>query len=223
MTEIEKIMNIKLKELGGIESYTISKLVVDGELKALLAVIDGWKGVCTDRLKQIPSTFRQYFCIGKNWWDHTKGRLMGSFWLQIFREIDNAISDSSILIHILCSLFDGKVDFANTRKQPLICSGTITHSVAMQQYLQGLDQTLNVEQWTTKKNYDINGTKKRYYRRGQALMDELRARFHAICNQRRQTAAHRGFHQPQETALDLNLETMPSFSYVSFFEFQHII
>ena len=210
MTEIEKIVNDKLKELGVNGSYTISQHVVDGELKVLLAVIDEWKGVCTDRLKQIPSTFRQYFCIGKNWWDGIKRRMMGSFWLHIFREIDRAISDSSILIHILCALFDGKVHFANTKKLPLICGGTITHSVAMQQYLRGLDETLNVEQWTTKRDPEP----------AKVLMDELRERLHAICNQTREISARRSSQQTQATTFGLNLETMPLFSYLSPFQNQ---
>ena len=84
----------------------VPKLVVDAALKELYSAIDGWDGVCLSRVKKQPSSFAEYFKIGKNRWDSMKTRqyIGSAFWLKIFEfvhrvEFDIAHSDDLVLEH----------------------------------------------------------------------------------------------------------------------------
>ena len=83
-----------------------------------------------------------------------------------------------IFMHILCALFDGTVQFANTKKLPLISGTSVTHRDchAMQQYLLGLDRRLNVEAWNKETSTDSH-----YNQNSKRAMAKLRKQLHALC------------------------------------------
>ena len=83
--------------------YRIPQKVVDDLNKAMDAVIGDWKGVNKVKNKKDLSTFRKYFVSGKNWWDHTKKKVMGPFWLQIFADIERVEYRVYVLIYVLKS------------------------------------------------------------------------------------------------------------------------
>ena len=84
IAEIERIVNGELHR-----EYCVSSVVINDVLSKFHEVIMQWQGVHLDRIKKRPiSRFRDYFVIGKNWWDLTKKKLLGNlFWLEIFRQI----------------------------------------------------------------------------------------------------------------------------------------
>ena len=93
-------MDIKFAQINAIVSaelgrlnvpgadYAISQKVMDDLEAAMGAAIGDWKGVNTVRTMKDLSSFRKYFVIGKNWWDLSKKKVMGPFWLQIFADIE---------------------------------------------------------------------------------------------------------------------------------------
>ena len=65
ITEIERIINEELHS-----EYQVSTTLINGVLSKFHDVIMKWQGVHLDRIKKRPiSRFRDYFVIGKNWWD----------------------------------------------------------------------------------------------------------------------------------------------------------
>lgn len=88
---IEIIVNhrIRLHALQSVPEFTVPETLRNDILGALYSAIDGWKGVCLKRVTVQPSTFRQYFVIGKNRWDSIKKKHIGTeLWLRIFKFID---------------------------------------------------------------------------------------------------------------------------------------
>ena len=85
ITEIERIINEDLHC-----KYQVSTFVINGVLSKFHDVIMQWQGVHLNRIKKRPlSQFRNYFVIGKNWWDLRKKKLLGDFfWLKIFGELE---------------------------------------------------------------------------------------------------------------------------------------
>lgn len=71
-------------------NYQISNSLIQSIFhEFLFPAIDRWNGVHIDRIKKTITKFRDYFVIGKNWWDLSKKRLIGSvFWVKIFEDID---------------------------------------------------------------------------------------------------------------------------------------
>ena len=51
--------------------------------------IDEWRGVSLQRIKTLPTKFREYFVTGKNWWDSVKRKYIGStLWIRVFECIE---------------------------------------------------------------------------------------------------------------------------------------
>ena len=91
--QICSIVTTELKRFNVVDTeYKISQKVMDDLKAATDAAIGHWKGVNTKRTKKDLSSFRKYFVIGKNWWDHTKNKVMGPLWLQIFADIERVKS-----------------------------------------------------------------------------------------------------------------------------------
>ena len=98
ITEIQRIVNeticpsinLNLKNQDHSQKYTISNSLIQSIFdEFLFPAIDRWSGVHIDRIKKQLTKFRDYFVIGKNWWDLSKKRLIGSvFWVKIFEDID---------------------------------------------------------------------------------------------------------------------------------------
>ena len=88
MGEIERIVNQTVK--NNVHSYKISDILIHAIFNEFLfPVIDRWNGVNMAKIKREIIKFRDYFAVGKNWWDLSKRRLLGSmFWVKIFEDID---------------------------------------------------------------------------------------------------------------------------------------
>ena len=95
-----KMMEIKMDRIGVIINHRLSaheimdRFIVSSDLcdeinLNLFHHIDEWKGVCFQRIKVQPTTFRAYFVIGKNWWDAIKRKFIGSaLWIPLFHRIE---------------------------------------------------------------------------------------------------------------------------------------
>ncbi len=87
--QIRSIVTTELKRFNVADTeYMIPQKVMDDLKGATDAAIGDWKGVNTKRTKKDLTSFRNYFVIGKNWWDLSKKKAMGPFWLQIFADIE---------------------------------------------------------------------------------------------------------------------------------------
>ena len=96
--EIQQIVNTEAAKFGyAINTrFTIPDSIIHRILLHLYGVIHRWNGVNLCRIKKVISTFRDYFVIGKNWWDLTKKKLMGNvFWLTIFKHIQQVFPRES--------------------------------------------------------------------------------------------------------------------------------
>ena len=91
ISEIENIVNKKLLTSSNPCTYTINKTAIENIIAtSIISVVDGWKGVHVDRIKKNLTKFRDYFVIGKNWWDIKKQNLIAvHFWINIFEDIYN--------------------------------------------------------------------------------------------------------------------------------------
>ena len=74
----------------------ILKTITDG----LFGDIDRWQGVNLSRVKKKISEFRDYYNIGKRWWDLHKTRSFGSvFWLRVFADIQQKVNFDYVTLH----------------------------------------------------------------------------------------------------------------------------
>ena len=93
IAQIETIINKQLSSLTLTKSssygYKINITLINNAInKSINDGIDKWKGVHFDRIKKKIATFRDYFVIGKNWWDIKKQPLISTyFWIALFKDI----------------------------------------------------------------------------------------------------------------------------------------
>ena len=104
--------------------------------------------------------------IQKNWIDQNKKIVWAPyFWIKIFNQIKNftmkmgkkhfknkcALLQNEyghcLELEIINNIFEGTVQFAQTKSQPLIPNGTLKLSKEIQTYLLSLDGTLTVNAW----------------------------------------------------------------------------
>ena len=82
-----KLFNDKYINLVQIDNnYNVSDDILKQLEYELGNALDNWKGIDLTK-KQSPKpykTFREYFVVGKNWWDQRKTPILGStFWAKI--------------------------------------------------------------------------------------------------------------------------------------------
>ena len=95
-----KLTEIKMKRIQHLVDYRLAKrqinrrFIVPSHLWSdinlnLSQQIDEWKGVYLQRVKKMPTNFREYFVTGKNWWDSVKRKYIGStLWIRVFECIE---------------------------------------------------------------------------------------------------------------------------------------
>ena len=99
ISEIESIVNKQLSTSTRPCIYKINRILMENNINtSIISVIDEWPGVHIDRIKKNLTKFRDYFVIGKNWWDIKKQKLIANhFWIKIFEDIDQV--QTQPLIH----------------------------------------------------------------------------------------------------------------------------
>ena len=104
----------------------------------------------------------------------------GALWnIQFLTELELATTHRQhVLLEIIRDLFDGTVHYANTRRQSLINSGTITNSDELQKYILALNSSLNVAEWL--KQEIESKRRKRYGPLSKAIARKLRGELHRI-------------------------------------------
>lgn len=82
----DKFMNIICININ----YNVSDAILKQLEYELMSALENWKGIDLTK-KQSPKpykTFREYFVVGKNWWDQRKTPILGSsFWGKILSHV----------------------------------------------------------------------------------------------------------------------------------------
>eukprot|EP01084_Bolivina_argentea_P012102 22679_1 len=176
---IESVVNNELPDCK--EKYLITQDIIDHTLQELYDIIDKWSGVNMSRRKKPTNRYRDYFCIGKNWFDQTKKKIFGTlFWVVIFKHIHNFLDKNSKFffeLHILKGLFEGTVKYSNTKPLPIINGGSVMCSDEMHQYLFHLNNTLKIKQWI--KQQEDSGN---YKNISLIIVQHIRAQLNLIIN-----------------------------------------
>jgi len=158
--QIERIFNESVRNLHPHRDFKLFKISQDRMrivLQQLFTNLNTWNGPNLSRIRKQISTFRDYFVIGKNWWDLIKRKSLGDiFWMSAFHQIqadlqtaldrDSQLVTKALLV-ILDAIFSGTVHYANTKIQPLVNNSTLIGSSKMQQYFLKLHPSLNVQRW----------------------------------------------------------------------------
>ena len=86
-TKITRITAI-VKSFSNNQTFRISQTIIDNALQILNDKIDAWKGVNTRRAKGTFTEYKQYFDVGKKWYDGVKSKMLGSIlWVPMFNYI----------------------------------------------------------------------------------------------------------------------------------------
>jgi len=158
--QIERIFNESVRALHPQRDLKLFKMSSERMNQVVLIQLfqnlNTWNGPNLSRIRKQISSFRDYFVIGKNWWDLIKRKSLGDiFWMSAFHQIQaslqimlsDAESVSKALLVILDRIFSGTVHYANTKIQPLVNNSTLIGSSKMQQYFLKLHPSLNVQRW----------------------------------------------------------------------------
>eukprot|EP01083_Nonionella_stella_P156918 508697_1 len=166
--KIESIVNaeIKIKKERNAThhhkmAFVIPQTITKNTFKQLFAKIDAWDGVKTARLKAPITRYRKYFGVAKNWYIQMKRKIFGDlFWVHVLVSIQNLVQNKWTELHVVHALFDGKLDYSNTKPVSLINGGTVIHSNALHNYLFTLHHSLQVKQWIREQEMCGNWRKK---------------------------------------------------------------
>eukprot|EP00485_Elphidium_margaritaceum_P009584 CAMPEP_0202702638 /NCGR_PEP_ID=MMETSP1385-20130828/15590_1 /ASSEMBLY_ACC=CAM_ASM_000861 /TAXON_ID=933848 /ORGANISM="Elphidium margaritaceum" /LENGTH=469 /DNA_ID=CAMNT_0049360323 /DNA_START=26 /DNA_END=1435 /DNA_ORIENTATION=- len=139
-----------------IAEFEIDSQVKQETLDAVQRKLNSWQGVRTARLKKDIKSFQHYLSIGKNWFDQNKIKIWATFfWAKILRHIHEFAVNAThtadharyLELHIVVTVFKSTVQFAHTKKLPLIPNGTVKTSVDLQKALLELDASLDILAW----------------------------------------------------------------------------
>jgi len=138
--------------------------VIEECLNKLSQSLQFWRGVNLSKTKKALSTFREYFVIGKCWFDQKKKSILApDFWIKILCVLDRFAEDAAasffqrrcprverlfcehLRFQTVSGIFSGQLHFAETKPQPLIPCSIIKDSRSMKEYLLRLHRTLNVD------------------------------------------------------------------------------
>jgi len=132
--------------------------------------------------------------VAKNWWDQRKTGILGEMlWGNILEDIIlNKFAkhnQRNALLEILRALFYATVQYANTKRQPLIPNGTIKHCKKIKTLLYNLDHAINIDEWLTLQinqqkalNAKQNKTRKRVSGNAKAVAEKLRLKLVEMTN-----------------------------------------
>ena len=99
----------------------------------------------------------------------------------VFDQHEKIGANNNEYIAIIKALFDGKIKFTNTKKQALINSGVIMHSLAFQQYFkQKMHPSLDIEEWIIEEKQRMIKTQQKYKGIGDFILDKLRNKLQQI-------------------------------------------
>eukprot|EP01083_Nonionella_stella_P006195 18004_1 len=166
--KIESIVNaeIKIKKERNAThhhkmAFVIPQTITKNTFKQLFAKIDAWDGVKTARLKAPITRYRKYFGVAKNWYIQMKRKIFGDlFWVHVLVSIQNLVQNKWTELHVVHALFDGKLDYSNTKPVSLINGGTVIHSNVLHNYLFKLHNSLQIKQWIKEQEMCGNWQKK---------------------------------------------------------------
>eukprot|EP01084_Bolivina_argentea_P231952 391054_1 len=235
----EKLLNIKIQKIESVvnkeisrllqsdhSAYNIQKQIITDTFNQLHKHVDEWNGVKITRTKKEIKSFKQYWDVGKNWWDLTKKKLIGTiFWFRIFQDIQQFVialtsriyweNEKRILTNIIKSLFDGKVKYANTKQQQLINSGTVICCDHIKTFLIQLNPLLTVQRWITDASNTNNKSRSKFVieKLQKSLTDIVHVEneiVHAlntstndnVTNVNTNTSSYNGFSNSQQVATD---------------------
>ena len=138
--------------------------VIEECLNKLSLSLQLWHGVNLSKTKKSLSTFREYFVIGKCWFDQKKKSILApDFWIKILCVLDHFTEEAAdfffqgrcprvqtlfrqhLRFQMISGIFTGQLHFAETKPQPLIPCSIIKDSRSMKEYLVRLHPTLNVD------------------------------------------------------------------------------
>ena len=138
--------------------------VIEECLNKLSLSLQLWHGVNLSKTKKTLNTFREYFVIGKCWFDQKKKSILApDFWIKILCVLDQFADDTAaaffqercprvqrlfcqhLRFQMVSGIFAGQLHFAETKPQPLIPCSIIKDSRSMKEYLLRLHSTLNVD------------------------------------------------------------------------------
>lgn len=149
-----------------VSGYTnlIGKEVVSECLDKLYLSLQLWNGVNLSKTKKALNSFRDYFMIGKSWFDSKKKKIIGpDFWIRVFRTLEQfvrtaaaiyfnqrfpdlqAMYSRALLLHLFCNIFGGHLHFAETKPQPMIPCGILKDCDPMKQYLVHLNSDIDIK------------------------------------------------------------------------------
>ena len=82
--------------------YLIPHTIITNIFYDLFLIIDKWKGVSLRRTKHHKiNTFKEYFNIGKKWYDARKTKALGTvFWVRIFAHIKHVCMNILYFLYI---------------------------------------------------------------------------------------------------------------------------
>ena len=146
-------------------THLLNDRVIDEEcIQKLTDSLQYWRGVNLSKTKKTLSTFREYFVIGKCWFDQKKKSILApEFWIKILCVLDQFADDTAaaffpescprvqtlfcqhLRFQIISGIFAGQLHFAETKPQPLIPCSIIKDSRSMKEYLDGLHPSLSVD------------------------------------------------------------------------------
>eukprot|EP01084_Bolivina_argentea_P231953 391056_1 len=90
--EISRLQPSKTDFVQHHSTYTIDKQIIADAFNQLHKQLDSWTGVRLTKIKQEIKSFKQYYDIGKRWWNCTKKKLLGDiFWFRIFKNIQQYV------------------------------------------------------------------------------------------------------------------------------------
>eukprot|EP01083_Nonionella_stella_P318128 1161321_1 len=166
--KVESIVNAELRikhEFNTMNNtpmaYVFPQEITRNTFKQLFAKIDAWDGVKTARLKAPITRYRKYFGVAKNWYIQMKRKIFGDlFWVHVLVSIQNLVQNKWTELHVVHALFDGKLDYSNTKPVSLINGGTVIHSNVLHNYLFKLHNSLQIKQWIKEQEMCGNWQKK---------------------------------------------------------------
>ena len=83
----------------------------------------------------------------------------------------------------MVALFNGEIQYVNTKKQPLINSGIIIQSMRMQTYLhQKIDESLTIKEWIFEEKQKMRMNQQKFRGVGDIILNKLRRKLQEIVN-----------------------------------------
>lgn len=216
ITKIEMIVSEHMMSMMMTNNYKIPRQAMKSITDELFGEIDGWNGVNLCRVKKRITAFRDYYNIGKRWWDLRKTRIFGSvFWLRVFADLQQKITKKkSALLPVIRDLFAASIQYSNTKPQRLINSGVLRKCEQMKQYLISLDGSLDIAKFAQKQKNQNKSERKS----NEFIMEQLRSALCRIANEGRPKKEIKSeiIVKKEENASPINQPCASMFVYVLF-------